>query len=113
MNVGSETAGVWTGHLWSDNAGNPGTLLSSSTNSYTAAQIGAADKWVEFDFSGQALTSGTPYWAGCDDSQAPAISGYGIRDSNAGGNLLIRKSTDGTTWVAAFSLTWWIRTYVS
>jgi len=54
-----------TMQIWSDNGGSPSTpntSLSSSTTTINASTLTTSYLWYDFDFAGQAVTSGTHYW---------------------------------------------------
>lgn len=67
--VNSPTGTVWL-ELYNNNAGNPGTILATSTTK-TAASLSATDNYEAFTFNTLvSLTSGTTYWITLNDDRA-------------------------------------------
>ena len=91
---------VLTGYIWANNAGQPGTLLGTSTNTVNGTTLNSAAPTVaEFTFAGVALTNGTTYWFGVMADVIDAANYtqvYGGATSTA--NQYV--SPDGTTWTA-------------
>ncbi|HYG24439.1 MAG TPA: LamG domain-containing protein [Verrucomicrobiae bacterium] len=79
-------SGTITGFVWADNAGVPGTILATSTNTVDGSGIttSTSGDWYAFEFSGVALTSGTPYWFGYGSSTVNGSNFYRILCGNAG-----------------------------
>lgn len=58
--VGSP-AGTLMAAIYSDSSGKPGALISTSTTSYTQADITTSLEWYKFNFAGTSISSGTVY----------------------------------------------------
>jgi hypothetical protein len=110
------TANNVTAYLYSDSSLSPLTLLATSTNTIAGSALNAGSPTEQlFQFSGQALTGGTRYWAAV---MAPVDNvnhcGWACQDASPGSEDFAR-SSDGSIWVPepAFNTRGQIKTYIT
>jgi hypothetical protein len=94
--VGTGTP-LLTGYVWADNAGAPGTLLATSTNTVDGTALVTTGSAADFIFSGVTLTNGVTYWFGASAS-AIDLSNYNTLRCGASSTGAQYRSQNGTTW---------------
>lgn len=95
-----------------DNSGVPGTLLATSTNTIVSADVSTSYGWAAFNFTGLAVTNGTPVYLVVKGATTDAANYYTWR----GGALAtgdIERSSDGASWANISNRQCYARTYVS
>jgi hypothetical protein len=99
MEKEASASGVLTGLLYDDNAGSPGNILLTTTNTVANSSLPAAgaSNWIAFNFSGASVSNAK--WFGISNS---VVSGtdyvWWVNDGAflSGGD---KTSSDGTSWL--------------
>jgi hypothetical protein len=96
IGTGSPLQTPVTLYLYSNNAGQPGTLLATSTTTITGTLTGTA--YYTADFSGYTLSGSTKYWIAAYYAENP--DNKALFRGQGGGSEACYKSTDGSTWTS-------------
>lgn len=90
-------------YIYSNNAGNPGTLLATSTSTIGTADVGASEGWVTVNFAGYTPTANTGYWTVLKSSGVDASNYYSLRVDSGGVGGATFISANGVTWAAEWN----------
>jgi len=96
--------------IYADSTGVVSTLLATSTNTVVSATVPTSADYVLWQFTGLALTSGTPYWLGLQAASTDASNNY-TATVGAFSSGVVHGSSDGITFSSALSRGWLCQTY--
>lgn len=94
---GSPTGNVWVG-IYSNNSGNPGTSLCSSSTIDVSTLSGSGGEDKNFTYSGCYITSGTDYWVVYLGDYSPSGSNFSYWYVNQNTGFTIGKSGLSGSW---------------
>lgn len=112
MYQSGSTAADLVAEIRSNNAGVPGAVLATSSNTVHSSDVGPTEQWVAFSFSGVPLAQGTTYWYGIKASGHSAANYYTAIDGDYLSGAIFM-SADGTAWSQNCSRAWYCQTYKS
>lgn len=114
---GASTGNIRT-YVWSNLIGGavspcPGTLLATSLNTVDASTITASVVEYLWQFTGLALTHGTPYWFGLSCDAVDATNYIQVVRGSYNAARYHDQSGDGSTWVLKSNGYLYAKTYTS